>query len=76
MIPTIHHIKLHENPKPADGCGAFEVSCDCQWAGFAHTLAIAENYVDGHAFNQSSRGHQVIIERDLLDKPIVVDAQE
>lgn len=75
-MPQKHRLVLRQNPNPPLGAGAFELACSCQWAGCAHTLEVAERWVEGHAYSQSSMGHEVIIVRELLDKPSVVDGKQ
>lgn len=74
-IPNLHTITLRELVVPKDIC-PFVVSCSCQWAGLAHTLAKAEDFVQSHAYAQAGRGNQVIIKRELQKPSVVDDPQE
>ena len=70
-IPVTHTItlkpKVSEDPKAAK----FDVVCSCQWQGMAHTRQVADRWVNSHAYAQTLRGNEVIIEiaPELLPPP-------
>jgi hypothetical protein len=77
-IPVKHTIRLEKRETFGDPLRAgFGVKCSCQWEGMAHTRVTADAWVNRHAFAQTMRGNEVIIEIDpALDPPKVEeDAQ-
>lgn len=81
-IPVEHKITLIEVNDPSKPY-KFRVSCSCQWEGLAHTRQVAERWINSHAWNQTIRGNEVVIDRGKLaevkpevEQPIVADAGE
>lgn len=74
-IPVIHTLKL-KKIKPEDPKSApYRVNCSCQWEGMAHTRQVADGWMRSHAFAQTQRGNEVIIEIDpSAEEPSKVDA--